>query len=158
MRPYADSNFFTRFYFALRGSPVATGLLEQAHQELAPPLPITWLHRLEIVNAFELHVFGGREQGQTRVTAEQAGAAQASFRSDLAQAHFLQAIQLPEEKLRAIFEDLSLRHTARRGFRVYDLIHVASALLLECDTFWSFDAKACKLAGLEGLKLSRATR
>jgi predicted nucleic acid-binding protein len=32
-------------------------------------------------------------------------------------------------------------------------MHVASALLLGCDTFWSFDAKAAQLAGLEGLKL-----
>jgi predicted nucleic acid-binding protein len=36
-------------------------------------------------------------------------------------------------------------------FRTYDLFHVASALVLRCDTFWSFDAKARKLAQFEGL-------
>ena len=44
------------------------------------------------------------------------------------------------------FEELSFRHTARHGFRTYDLIHVASALLLGCDTFWTFDMKAARLA------------
>jgi hypothetical protein len=32
------------------------------------------------------------------------------------------------------------------------LFHVASALVLGCDTFWSFDAKAKKLGQLEGLR------
>jgi hypothetical protein len=40
------------------------------------------------------------------------------------------------------------------GFRTYDLLHVLPALLLECDTFGSFDPKASKLASLEGLKIS----
>ena len=155
MKLYADTNFFTRFYFSLRESPVAAGLLVRAREREAAPLPVTWLHRLEVVNAFELHVFGARAQGLSRVTQRQAGAAQANFRTDLAQANFLQTAPLPEEKLRAECEELSLRHTARRGLRVYDVIHVASALLLGCDTFWSFDAKAARLAKLEGLKLPR---
>ena len=62
---------------------------------------------------------------------------------------------LSQEILTGKFEEVSLRQTARRGFRVYDVIHVASALLLKCDTFWSFDAKACRLADLEGLKLAK---
>jgi predicted nucleic acid-binding protein len=51
------------------------------------------------------------------------------------------------------FEELALRHTAKHGFRTYDLLHVASALVLKRDTFWSFDPKASKLAALEGLKV-----
>ena len=35
----------------------------------------------------------------------------------------------------------------------FDLLHVASALVLACDTFWSFDPKASKLAALEGLRI-----
>ena len=44
-----------------------------------------------------------------------------------------------------------LRHTAARGFRTCDLLHVAQALILGCDTFWSSDEKANTLAALEGL-------
>ena len=51
------------------------------------------------------------------------------------------------------FEELSLRHTAKYGFRTYDLLHVASALIFDCDTFWSFDTKASRLAKLEGLEI-----
>ena len=58
--------------------------------------------------------------------------------------------QAPYSRLKEQFEELALRHTAKHGFRTYDLLHVASALLLGCDTFWSFDAKAKKLAKLAG--------
>ena len=53
----------------------------------------------------------------------------------------------------AKFEDLALRYTAKHGFRTYDILHVAAALVLKCQTFWSFDKKASKLAKLEGLKI-----
>lgn len=153
MRPYADTNFFPKLYLVLPDSPRATALLHHAQRELAPPLPITWLHRLEIVNALQLQVFAGRMSGQQRITPEQAAAAQASFREDLTRTDFLRVTQLLQERLLDKFEDISLRHTARLGFRAYDVIHVASALLLDCDTFWSFDAKASRLAKMEGLAL-----
>lgn len=153
MRPYADTNFFAKLYLVLPDSPRATALLHQAQREAASPLPITWLHRLEVVNALQLHIFTSRNRGQTHITPEQGTAAQASFREDLARTDFLRVTQLLQEKLLGKFEDISLRHTARFGFRVYDIIHVASALLLDCDTFWSFDTKASRLAKLEGLAI-----
>jgi predicted nucleic acid-binding protein len=59
---------------------------------------------------------------------------------------------LPEDELEATFETLAYRHTATGEFRTYDLLHVAAALVLGCDSFWSFDARACRLAKLAGLK------
>ena len=56
---------------------------------------------------------------------------------------------------RAYLELPGSQHTARHGFRTYDLLHVASALTLKCDGFWSFDPKASKLAALEGLETHR---
>lgn len=154
MRPYADSNFFTRLYLPIARSPIAETLLEAARRASGPPLPITWLHRLEIVNALQLHLFTSRMRGQVHITPEQAALAQASFRHDLARPNFFRATRLDEETLATKFEEVSLRHTARHGFRVYDVIHVASALLLGCDTFWSFDLKASRLAEMEGLTLA----
>jgi len=46
-------------------------------------LPVTWLHRVETVNAFQLSVFVGRLPGQTHVTPEQADSALAGFREDI---------------------------------------------------------------------------
>jgi predicted nucleic acid-binding protein len=105
------------------------------------------------VNALQLHVFTGKDLGQVRITGEQAAAAYAAYRSDLADSTFFRPIQLDLSELEAQFEELALRHTARHGFRTYDLLHVSSALLLGCDTFWSFDPKASKLAKLEGLDI-----
>ena len=152
MRPYADTNFFCRLYLSMAESEAAARLLAKAHELASPPLPITWLHRLEIINAFQLHVFTGKAPGQTRVTPEQAAAAHATFRADLAQPEFLRSVRLELPELEAQFEELALRHTAKHGFRTYDLLHVASALILAADTFWSFDPKASRLAALEGME------
>ena len=129
------------------------GLVKSAQAEASPPLPVTWLHRLETINAFQLHVFAGKIRGQTRVTPEQAAAAQATFRTDLAYPTFLRPVQIALPELETQFEELALRHTAKHGFRTYDLLHVASALVLVRDTFWSFDPKASRLAALEGLRV-----
>ena len=151
MKPYPDTNFFTRLYLPLPDSEEADRLLEQAKAGRVATLPVTWLHRVETVNAFQLSVFVGRLPGQTRVTAEQAASALAGFREDVNAGAFFHAVPLALEKLERECEELALRHTAKHGFRTYDLLHVASALALECDTFWSFDPKASKLAQLEGL-------
>jgi predicted nucleic acid-binding protein len=153
MIPYADTNFFTRFYLELPDSHLADALVESALKNQAQGIPVTWLHRLETINAFQLHVFAAKTPGQVHVTPERAALALANFRSDLNTELFFRSSPLPPDELESQFEELSLRHTARHGFRTYDLLHVASALVLECDTFWSFDPKATKLAKLEGLRV-----
>jgi predicted nucleic acid-binding protein len=154
MRPYADSNFLTRLYLLLPGTNDAIREMERLRNNGKESLPITWHHRLETVNAFQLLVFASAQSSnQSRITLEQAAAAQADFRSDIAKAAFFSAAPLGSGDLERQFEELSLRHTARYGFRTYDLLHVASALILKCDTFWSFDLKASKLAALEGLEV-----
>lgn len=153
MTPYLDTNFFSRLYLRLAQSEEALHLAERPRLRPARHFLVTWLHRFETINAFQLCVFAGKLRGQTRVTPEQASAAQASFRADLAQCAFLRVAQVGLPELEAQFEELALRHTSKHGFRTYDLLHVASALLLRCDTFWSFDPKASRLADLEGLRV-----
>jgi predicted nucleic acid-binding protein len=153
MIPYADTNFFTRAYLELPESREADHLLMTARSSNLAPLPLTWLHRMELLNAFQLHVFRAREAGQTFISPQQAALAHANFRNAIQKAEFLRAVAIPDAELEKQFEELSLRHTARHGFRAYDLLHVAAALLLKSDTFWSFDAKAAKLASLEGLNI-----
>ena len=155
MKPYADTNFFTRYYLDMAQSPLVAAMVEQAERRQAPALPISWLHRMELCNALQLLVFQGRGAGQKRVTPEQAAAALAVFRDDLEQRVLVRAAALATTDLERQFEDLSLRHTAKHGFRTYDILHVSSALLLGCDSFWSFDPKATRLAELEGLEVLR---
>lgn len=152
MKPYADTNFLTRCYLLTEEMPAPQSALEQL-RSAGGFLPILWLHRLEVPNAFEQHVFAWRTLGQTRVTPEMAAAAHARFEEDGANpASLLRMVMVSLPDLEGQFRELSRRHTAKHGFRTYDLPHVSSALLLDCDTFWSFDLKANKLATLEGLE------
>ena len=152
MTPYADTNLFIRVYLDLPGSAEADALLGSARSRETAPLPVTWLLQAEATNAFEHCVYLGRHPDHPTVTPEQAAIAHATFRDDIAAQGFLRPVRLPETLLARQIEELALRHTARHGFRTYDLLHVASALLLGCDAFWSFDERALKLARLEGLK------
>lgn len=159
MKPYADTNLFTRLYLDLPGSDEADALVELARSGMSEPLPVSWLHRVETTNAFELSVFLGRSPEHPRVSSEQAAIALATFREDVSAAFFLRPVRLPEAVLERQFEELALRFTGRNGFRTYDILHVASALVLECDIFWSFDERALRLAKLAGLRIpTRKTR
>jgi predicted nucleic acid-binding protein len=63
------------------------------------------------------------------------------------------AVELSD--LQVEFEETVARHTAKQGFRTYDILHIAFARQLGCDHFFSFDERARKLAALEGFKLSQ---
>lgn len=151
--PYCDSNVFVRLYVEMPDSEVVLALLAKRRRESNGLLPITWLHQLEITNAFQQMVFLALHGQGGRVTPELAAVALARFDEDIATHDGLKRSTLATDDLLRVTRQLSQRHTPSHGFRAYDIVHVASALLLECDTFWSFDAKASKLAKLEGLKV-----
>lgn len=154
MKPYADTNFFTRVYLDLPESAAADRLMATARDGETPPLPVTWLHRLELVNAFELSVWLGKQGGHPVVTAQQAAVAIVTFSEDVRAGEFLRFVRPDLVALGSMFEEMAQRHTARHGFRTYDIMHVASARLLGCNHFFSFDQRACKLAALEGFTVS----
>lgn len=153
MKPYADSNFLVRLYIQLPETPLAAQWTAAGHEQGAGLLPLTWLHRVEVANAFQLHVFLSRAGRLPRVSAELAASAHAIFRQDASSGEWFDGVSVELTSVECQVEELLLRHTAKHGFRTYDLLHVAQALLLGCDTFLSFDQKANKLAQLEGLKL-----
>jgi predicted nucleic acid-binding protein len=49
---------------------------------------------------------------------------------------------------------LAQQHGARLGIRTLDTLHVASALELKSDRFWTFDQRQAKLALAAGLKIN----
>ena len=153
MKPYADTNFFTRVYLSLPESEQADQLFIHAQGRGASRLPVTWLHQMELANAIELSVWLGKQGGQPRVTPQNAAVAMAAFRSDLDEEGFLHQATIEISALQPLFEEMAARHTAKHGFRTYDFLHVASAQLLGCDHFFSFDGKATALARIEGFKV-----
>jgi predicted nucleic acid-binding protein len=152
MRVYADTNFFTNVWATLMHSEEAQSLLTVLLNE-REQLPVTWLVRVEFTNALQRLVYESRHGTQSvHLSPEAALLARAQFEDEMQAGDLLKRQAMNGEELENAFDTLAFRHTARHGFRTYDILHVASALLLGCDTFWSFDTKARKLAELEGLR------
>ena len=106
-------------------------------------LVISSLCELEVLNALELRVFR-KEMGR-----QLADACGENFRRDL-RAGALGLRRLPEFAFERARE-LSSRTTATLGIRASDLLHVACALELGADRFYSFDLQQKRLA--ESVKL-----
>lgn len=153
MALYCDTNLLIRLYVELPDSAVALQRLVQHRRRGDARIPVTWLHQLETFNAFEQLVFLTRHGHGNRMTPEKAAVAAAQFDEDLTAGHGLEYTPLPAHDLIKQTRALAQRHTAKHGFRAYDVAHVATALILQCEEFWSFDAKASQLAALEGLKV-----
>ena len=152
MTVYADTNFFTNVWANLTESDEALSLLGSL-RKVHGRLPVTRLLRMEFTNALQRLVYESRHGTQLiRMSPEAALIAKVEFEDELRAGDLLHWQTVDDEGLELAFDTLSHRHTAKHGFRTYDILHVASALMLGCDTFWSFDAKARKLAKLEGLR------
>jgi len=110
------------------------------------PLLMTPLGELELMNALRLRVFRKElDPGEIK-------AANAFFRRDVEAGIFALKPLSP-----GIFEQAKLlarRQTVALGTRTLDLLHVASALVLQADTLYTFDRQQEKLARTEGLKLA----
>jgi len=143
---YADSNFIVSLYVPRGDSPMAFAALRRLPvKQLA--VPFTWLHQIEVINAFHRTAF------VTNKDVSRALAATAMLESDLAAHRRVDWVQTPLGQVQVQARQLTERHTARRGYRTYDVLHVANALALGADSFWTFDADANALARAEGLKV-----
>jgi predicted nucleic acid-binding protein len=151
MSIYADTNFFTNSLLELPFSRAAGRLMVKL-AGTGEILPVPLLLKLEVTSALQRLVFESRTGSQSlRITSEMSLVAEAAFFSQVEDGSLLRDCVISESLLQAQFSDIVHRHTARHGFRTYDALHVASALVLGCDTFWTFDTRTKKLATLEGL-------
>lgn len=148
---YCDTNFFTNLLVDMPQREEAERLLSSS----VAGFPVTWLHRWEVLNALQQCIYLTRQGTQElRVTRELAAVAEAEFFDELKTGKMWFAAELALDRVDVLFQTLSYRHTSSEGFRTYDLLHVSSAIAMECDTFWSFDRKAKRLASLEGLRVN----
>ncbi len=140
MKAYADTSLLVSLY-----APDANSLSAAAHMKrLRAALPLTPLHELELLNALELRVFRGE------LTPGEVGSAQAAMREDVEKGVYA-LTPFP----RAAFDkakEIARTQTTRLGTRTLDILHVASALVLETEAFYSFDRNQLKLARVKGLK------
>ncbi len=152
MKAYVDANAWVRLYLQLPGHPEILALITGKESRSSWPLPITALLRLEVINGIHRMVFESRSGGQWRVPPESAAAGLAEFAEHLRDGELIRHVPLSPADLEPEFTSLADRHTAKHGFRTYDILHVASAVKLGCGRFLSLDSKANTLARLANLK------
>ncbi len=137
MTAYADASFLVSLYLQDAQSPGARAIVTaRANITLTP------LGELEVVNAIELAVF------RQLIRRHQAQQVLRDFEQD--RGGFYALADLPPEcYIRA--GRLARRHTNRIGARSLDILHVAAALVLRADVFYTFDDRQRRLARAEGL-------
>jgi predicted nucleic acid-binding protein len=139
LRAYADTSFLVSLYSLDVNSPRAASEVSR----LKPTVLLTPLGELELANALELRIFRGEaSRGEIK-------AAHVKFREHVERGFFsLQAMPtVVYERARQI----ARRRTANAGLCTLDILHIASALLLNAEIFLTFDARQLKIAGLAGL-------
>jgi predicted nucleic acid-binding protein len=136
---YADTSFVVSLYIPDNHS------LEAQRQVLSQPVFfLTPLHRAEWAHAVEQHVF---RRVMPRTEADRLNQKFEEHRLS----GMWSEVGLPERAFEVCVE-LARRHGARMGSRTLDSLHVACALELKAERFWTFDERQRKLAAAEGLK------
>jgi predicted nucleic acid-binding protein len=150
MRVYADTSFLVKLVTTETGSEEA---MAEFRRLGFPPLFFLPLHFLEVTNAIRQRAFHLRRSaggGQRVAIARARDIALARVDHWLARGWLIEAgTDCDDAFLRA--RKLSERHTERLGCRGFDLLHVAMALDLECETFLTADRVQGDLARAEGL-------
>jgi predicted nucleic acid-binding protein len=136
---YADASFLASLYVLDANSERAAARMKQAEF----PVLLTSLGELELTNAISLRLFR-KELAPSKIKA-----AHALVRKDLTD-----GVLLVKPLATGIFERamrMARRRTPQLGTRTLDVLHVASALELKAEMFYTFDRNQEKLARAEGL-------
>jgi predicted nucleic acid-binding protein len=135
---YADSSFLISTY-------VQDSHSAEAIQRLAslPSVWITPLNRSEIAHAIHRYVFRGV------LSPAEANRDWGSFQRDCLMAVFI-SIDLPERTWDTSI-GLARKFGPALGVRTLDSLHVACALELKAERFWTFDERQARLAEAVGL-------
>jgi predicted nucleic acid-binding protein len=122
---------------------------ETIMQRRSEPIAYTWLHQLELRNAFRLRVF------RKEISITQRNASLNLLLADLADGVLQHtSASLPETMIEA--ESLSTSYSEKLGTCSMDIFHVAAAMVLGISEFLSFDKRQIALAKAAGLKVKTA--
>ena len=139
MTVYVDSSFLVSLYVTDQHS------VESRQRVLAASsILLTPLHLAEWAHAIAQHVF------RRKLSSSEAQQIYLQLETDRSAGRWLE-VALPEHAFE-LCADLARRHGPRLGVRTLDSLHVASALELKAEQFWTFDERQAKLAKAVGLK------
>lgn len=136
---YVDSSFLVSLYLTDHHSPES-----RQRVLLAPELWLTPLHSAEWAHAVGQHIF------RKSLSLMEAQQMYKQFDDDKT-LHLWRESELPEHAFE-VCADLARRYGPRLGVRTLGSLHVACALGLEAERFWTFDERQARLARAEGLK------
>ena len=140
MRVYADTSFLVSLYSPDVHSTRAVAQMAQ----LRGAVLMTQLGELELTNALELRVF------RKEATPTEIRRALSKFEE-----HTRGGVFELEPVPATVYErarQIARKQTAILGLRTLDILHVASALLLQAQRFWTFDQRQSELAKAEGMR------
>ncbi|MFB3921073.1 MAG: type II toxin-antitoxin system VapC family toxin [Terriglobia bacterium] len=139
MSTYADTSFLVSLYIPDRHSP-------EAERRMAshPVIWLTPLHVAEWAHAVEQHVF------RKMISRSEADRCHQGFQQHR-ESRLWMEVGMPESAFERCAA-LARSHGARLGLRTLDTLHVASALELGAQHFWTFDERQKRLARAVGLK------
>jgi predicted nucleic acid-binding protein len=138
---YVDSSFLVAAYVVDVHSPaVVHRLWAELHVGITP------FGRSEVANTVFRQVF------LKKLTPAEANRAWQSFEADC-QGGTWDCMELPERAWETSV-DLARKHVPRLGVRTLDTLHVACALELKAERFWTFDERQARLAEAVGLNTS----
>ena len=140
MIAYADTGFLVSLYGQDSQSSLARALVQSR-----PVFLLTSLGEAEFTNAVELRIF------RKEWSRQEANAVRQAFSQHQAAGVFRMEPLTSEVWEKALV--LSRRHSAKVGARTLDLVHVAAALILRPDSFFSFDERQRRVAKLERLHI-----
>ena len=143
MVAYVDTSFLISLYVQDSNSAQA----QRIAISLGDSIAVTQLQRHEARNALRLAVFRGE------ITRGEGEALIASIDADV-QSGVLCNTVLPWADVFEQAELLSSRHTFSLGTRAMDVLHVAAAVVLEVQTFYTFDARQQRLAREVGMQVN----
>lgn len=141
---YADPSFLCSLYGWDENTAIASRTYESDGRR---PLIFTPWQRFEVRNAMRLTAHRLRRAGLT--VPFQIGTVFRRLDDDLADGRLSHDAPDWRETFR-LAEELSEAHTEALGAAAVDLWHVASAMLLRADTFWTFDGDQQALAKAVG--------
>ncbi len=142
MTSCVDASFLFSLYVPDVNSAKASAKMKRA----VLPLLLTDVGKIEIANAVGLRLF------RRELHPAEAKKVHALFREDLEQG-VVQIVPLPAAAYEQA-EQIARTHTPLLGTRTLDVVHVAAALVLKADTFYTFNRKQSSLAAAVGLRLS----
>jgi predicted nucleic acid-binding protein len=135
---YADSSFQIAAYIVDLHSPAVVSRMAKR-----PEVYLTPFSRSEVANAIHRQVFIGRLSSAETQRAWQ------SFESDCA-AGVWQSVPFPNRAWETCVY-FGRRYGPTLGVRTLDSLHVACALELKAQRFWTFDERQARLAEAVGL-------